>query len=54
MAAGGDGTVRMVVSVLAGTDTRMGIIPSGTGNLLARNVDVPLEDPAAAGEGGQS
>lgn len=48
MAAGGDGTVRMVASVLAGTDTRMGIIPSGTGNLLARNVDVPLEDPAAA------
>ena len=26
----------------------MGIIPSGTGNLLARNVDIPLEDPAAA------
>lgn len=48
MAAGGDGTVRMVASVLAGTDTRMGIIPSGTGNLLARNVDIPLEDPAAA------
>src|SRR5699024_4944628 len=48
MAAGGDGTVRMVASVLAGTDTRMGIIPAGTGNLLARNVDIPLEDPAAA------
>ncbi|AXK44298.1 diacylglycerol/lipid kinase family protein [Brachybacterium saurashtrense] len=48
LAAGGDGTVRMVASVLAGTDTRMGIIPAGTGNLLARNVDVPLEDPSAA------
>jgi diacylglycerol kinase family enzyme len=48
MAAGGDGTVRMVASVLAGTSTRMGIIPAGTGNLLARNVDIPLEDPSAA------
>ncbi|MEE1619384.1 diacylglycerol kinase family protein [Brachybacterium sp. J144] len=48
MAAGGDGTVRMVASVLAGTDTPMGIIPAGTGNLLARNVSIPLEDPTAA------
>ncbi|WP_193107180.1 diacylglycerol kinase family protein [Brachybacterium sp. FME24] len=48
VAAGGDGTVRLVASVLAGTDTRMAIIPAGTGNLLARNLDVPLEDPAAA------
>lgn len=48
LAAGGDGTVRLVASVLAGTDTRMGIIPAGTGNLLARNVGIPLEDPTAA------
>lgn len=48
VAAGGDGTVRMVASVLAGTDTRMGIIPAGTGNLLARNVDIPLDDPGSA------
>lgn len=48
VAAGGDGTVRLVSSVLAGTDTRMAIIPAGTGNLLARNLDIPLEDPTAA------
>ena len=41
MAAGGDGTVRMVASVLAPAPAPHGIIPSGTGNLLARNVDIP-------------
>lgn len=48
VAAGGDGTVRMVASELAGTDTLMSIIPAGTGNLLARNVGIPLADPASA------
>jgi len=42
VAAGGDGTVRVVCSEMAGTGVPVGVIPAGTGNLLARNLAVPL------------
>ncbi len=42
LVCGGDGTVREVCAVLAGTGIPVGIIPAGTGNLLARNLDIPL------------
>jgi YegS/Rv2252/BmrU family lipid kinase len=42
LVCGGDGTVREVCAELAGTGIAVGIIPAGTGNLLARNLAIPL------------
>ncbi len=39
---GGDGTVQKCIDTLAGSGVPIAILPAGTGNLLARNIGVPL------------
>lgn len=47
VAIGGDGTINEIGRSLVHTDTALGIIPCGSGNGLARHLQIPLEPKAA-------
>src|ERR1700728_3856563 len=55
VACGGDGTVTACAEGVTGTGVPLAIIPMGTGNLLARNVGVPmgLEEALEVALGGE-
>lgn len=49
VAGGGDGTVSCAAAALLGTSIPLGIIPLGTGNIVAREFDIPVDiDDAVA------
>jgi len=47
LVAGGDGTIHEALQGLAGTDTCLGALPTGTANVLCRELGLPLRPVAA-------
>lgn len=47
VAVGGDGSVNDIVAGLIGTDTCLAILPKGSGNGIARTMEIPLNEEAA-------
>lgn len=48
VAAGGDGTIRQIAAVLIGAGTPLGIVPVGTGNVLAHEIGLARTPAAVA------
>ncbi|MDE6270776.1 MAG: diacylglycerol kinase family lipid kinase [Muribaculaceae bacterium] len=43
LACGGDGTVNETARALCNTDVALGIVPAGSGNGLARHIEIPID-----------
>ncbi len=42
LAAGGDGTLNAIIKALIGTNTALGVLPTGTMNVFARELGIPV------------
>jgi diacylglycerol kinase (ATP) len=47
IAAGGDGTINEIIQGLAGSETALGVLPTGTVNVWAREMGIPLDTAGA-------
>jgi diacylglycerol kinase (ATP) len=43
VAVGGDGTIKMVAELIRGTKTQLGILPAGSANGMAKELNIPIE-----------